>query len=133
MLDVDDGTRRKSGFWFDEQTCFVIEDKSWQSCGIAVSYKWEFPLFPIGGDAMALAVKTYDAKIDSKKHITLRSAWYEYYHVEEYDDGRIILEPRELVPPFQIFEKSWAMMDLSMENLKQGKVSSAIDLSGFEE
>ena len=82
---------------------------------------------------MALAVKTYDAKIDSKKRITLRSALYEYYHVEEYDDGRIILEPRELVPSFQISEKSLAMMDLSMENLKQGKVSSAIDLSGFEE
>ena len=82
---------------------------------------------------MALAVKTYDAKIDSKKRITLRSALYEYYHVEEYDDGRIILEPRELVPPFQISEKSLAMMDLSMENLKQGKESSAIDLSGFEE
>ena len=82
---------------------------------------------------MALAVKTYDAKIDSKKRITLRSALYEYYHVEEYDDGRIILEPRELVPPFQISEKSLAMMDLSMENLIQGKVSSAIDLSGFEE
>ncbi len=82
---------------------------------------------------MALAVKTYDAKIDSKKRITLRSALYEYYHAEEYDDGRIILEPRELAPPFQISEKSLAMMDLSMENLKQGKVSSAIDLSGFEE
>ena len=82
---------------------------------------------------MALAVKTYDAKIDSKKRITLRSALYEYYHVEEYDDGRIILEPRELVPSFQISEKSLAMMDLSMENLIQGKVSSAIDLSGFEE
>ena len=82
---------------------------------------------------MALAVKTYDAKIDSKKRITLRSALYEYYHAEEYDDGRIILEPRELVPSFQISEKSLAMMDLSMENLKQGKVSSAIDLSGFEE
>ena len=82
---------------------------------------------------MALAVKTYDAKIDSKKRITLRSALYEYYHVEEYDDGRIILEPRELVPSFQISEKSLAMMDLSMENLIQGKVSSAIDFSGFEE
>ncbi len=55
---------------------------------------------------MALAVKTYDAKIDSKKRITLRSALYEYYHAEEYDDGRIILEPRELVPPFQTSEKS---------------------------
>ena len=62
---------------------------------------------------MALAVKTYDAKIDSKKRITLRSALYEYYHAEEYDDGRIILEPRELAPPFQISEKSLAMVTLT--------------------
>ena len=57
---------------------------------------------------MPTAVKTYDAKMDSKKRITLRNALYEYYHVEEFDDGRIVLEPRELVPPFQISEKSLA-------------------------
>ncbi|MBQ3334394.1 MAG: hypothetical protein IJG85_02175 [Eubacteriaceae bacterium] len=82
---------------------------------------------------MSSAVKVYDTKIDSKKRITLRHALYEYYHVEEFDDGKIILEPRELVPPFQISDKSLAMMDQSMENLKQRKVSPAIDLSDFEE
>ncbi|MDY6309571.1 MAG: hypothetical protein SPL49_04000 [Oribacterium sp.] len=82
---------------------------------------------------MATAVKEYDAKMDSKKRITLRNALFEYYHVEEYEDGRIVLEPRELVAPFQISEKSLAMMDESMENLKKGKVSPAIDLSAFEE
>ena len=82
---------------------------------------------------MPTAVKTYDAKMDSKKRITLRNALYEYYHVEEFDDGRIVLEPRELVPPFQISEKSLAMMDQAMENLKQGKVSKAVDLSAWDE
>ena len=81
---------------------------------------------------MPTAVKEYDAKMDSKKRITLRNALFEYYYVEEYDDGTIVLEPRELVPPFQISEKSLAMMDQAMENLRQGNVSSAVDLSSFE-
>ena len=98
----------------------------------AISYKWEIPHWLFGGDCMPTAVKTYDAKINSKKRITLRNALYEYYHVEEFDDGRIVLEPRELVPPFQISEKSLAMMDQAMENLKQGRVSKAVDLSAFE-
>ena len=82
---------------------------------------------------MKNVVKQYDAKMDSKKRITLRNAFYEYYHVEEYDDGRILLEPRELVPPLQISERSLNMMDQSMENLKKGEVSAAIDLSAFKE
>ena len=81
---------------------------------------------------MATPDKIYDAKMDSKKRITLRNALYEYYHVEEFDDGRIVLEPRELVPPFQISENSLAMMDQAMKNLKQGEESPAIDLSAFE-
>ena len=76
---------------------------------------------------MPTAVKVYDAKMDSKKRITLRNARYEYYHVEEFDDGKIVLEPRELVPPFQISE-----MDQAMDNLKQGRVSKVVDLSAFE-
>ncbi len=81
---------------------------------------------------MSTAVKVYDAKMDSKKRITLRSARFDYYHVEEYDDGRIVLEPRELVAPLQISGQSLAMMDKSMDNLKKGQVSPAIDLSEFE-
>ena len=82
---------------------------------------------------MTTTVRKYDAKMDSKKRITLRNAMYEYYHVEEFEDGRIVLEPRELVPPFQISERTLAMMDKSIENLKQGKVSKPVDLSQFEE
>ena len=77
-------------------------------------------------------VKEYDAKMDTKKRITLRNTLFEYYHVAEMADGRIILEPRELVAPFKVSEKTLKTMDESMENLKKGKVSEALDLSEFE-
>ena len=51
---------------------------------------------------MKNTIKEYDAKVDSKKRITLRSGLFEYYHVIELDDGRIILEPRELSTPFHL-------------------------------
>ena len=82
---------------------------------------------------MAVVLKSYDAKIDSKKRITLRNALFEYFHVQEYDDGRIVLEPRELTVPFSVSANTLNMMDQSVANLKDGKVSGAIDLSEFGE
>ena len=82
---------------------------------------------------MQNAIREYDAKLDAKKRITLRSVLFEYYHVSEYDDGRILLEPRELSAPFQVSANTLAMMDKSIQNLKTGKVSDAIDVSEFAE
>ena len=78
-------------------------------------------------------VKEYDARIDIKKRVTLRGARYDHYHVQEYSDGRIVLEPRELVAPFEVSQKTLATMDQSMKNLKKGKVSKPIDLSAFSD
>lgn len=83
--------------------------------------------------SVAVAVKSYDAKIDSKKRITLRNAIYEYFHVEEYEDGRILLEPRVLTKPFEISENSLKMMDSSIANLKNGNVSDALDLTSYKD
>ncbi len=47
-------------------------------------------------------VRNYDVHIDSKKRVTLRGATYRYYNVREYENGCIILEPRELVAPVAI-------------------------------
>ena len=77
------------------------------------------------------AVNEYDARIDVKKRLTIRGAKYSNYHVLEYPNGRIVLEPRELVSPFEISAKTLSMMDTSMDNLKNGKVSKPVDLSGF--
>ena len=79
------------------------------------------------------AVSEYDAKIDSKKRLTLRRASFDYYHVAEYADGKIILEPRELTAPFQVSANTLGMMDAAIQNLKDGLVSENIDLSEFED
>jgi len=75
--------------------------------------------------------KEYDARIDTKKRVTLRGARYDNYHVQEYSNGRIVLEPRELVAPFDLSAKTLATMDESMKNFKKGKASKPIDVSAF--
>ena len=80
----------------------------------------------------ALAVRSYDSKLDSKRRITLRATQYDYYHVEEYSDGRIMLEPRELTKPFEVSQNTLAMMDKSIENFKAGNVGDALDFSAYE-
>ncbi|MBQ8063172.1 MAG: hypothetical protein IJ230_04465 [Clostridia bacterium] len=81
----------------------------------------------------ALPVNEYIAKMDSKKRITLKNNAFEYYQVVEYDDGTIVLEPRELTVPFQVSANTLSMMDASMANLKSGSVSAPVDLSDFED
>jgi len=76
-------------------------------------------------------VKEYDARLDTKKRMTIRGAHYDHYHVVEYSDGRILLEPRELVAPFELSARTLAMIDTSMESFKNGRVSEPIDLSAF--
>ncbi len=76
-------------------------------------------------------VSEYDAKIDVKKRLILRGARYGHYHVKEFKDGRIMLEPRELVKPFSVSRRTLKMMDSSMANLKKGLVSDPVDLSAF--
>ncbi len=77
---------------------------------------------------MATATLVYDAKMDSKKRVTLRGAKYDYYNVQELDDGSVILSPRILVSPFEVSENTLKTMDKSMENFKAGKVSKPIKL-----
>ena len=81
---------------------------------------------------MEAAIKTnYNAHLDSKRRLTLRGASHEDYNVKEYDNGFILLEPRELVVPSEISANTLKMMDESVKNMTAGNVSEAIDLSEF--
>ena len=82
---------------------------------------------------METILREYDAKLDSKKRLTLRSANFDYYHVNEMENGIIILEPRELTVPFEVSAHTLGMMDKAIENMKTGNVSAPLDLSMFEE
>lgn len=48
---------------------------------------------------MATLIKEYDAKIDSKKRLSLRDTVFDYYHVSSYDDGTLKLSPMLLISP----------------------------------
>lgn len=78
-----------------------------------------------------MVVKDYIARIDSKKRITLRGALFQYYNIKEYDNGCIILEPRELTVPESISARTLEDMDKAISNFKMGEVSSPVDLSDF--
>lgn len=77
------------------------------------------------------AVKNYDVHIDGKKRVTLRGARYQYYNVKEYDNGCIMLEPRELAIPEEISSRTLSGMDQAIRNFKLGQVSDPVDLSDF--
>ena len=77
---------------------------------------------------MATATLTYDAKVDAKKRVTLRGAKFEYYNVQEMDDGSVILSPRVLVAPFEISQNTLDSMDQSVKNFKAGNVSKPLKL-----
>lgn len=77
------------------------------------------------------AVRDYTVHIDNKKRITLRGALYQYYNVKEFQNGCIILEPRELTVPDSISSRTLEDMDRAIENFKINKVSEPIDLSEF--
>ncbi len=44
-------------------------------------------------------VREYEAKLDARHRLTIRDAGYEHYHVEEFEDGTVVLQPRVLVSP----------------------------------
>ena len=77
---------------------------------------------------MEAVLKTYDARLDSKKRITIRNPRYEYYHVIEQENGIIILRPRKLIDPLTVSEKTLSDMDKSMENIKDDKVYGPVKL-----
>lgn len=81
---------------------------------------------------MAQSIKEYDARLDSKKRITLRGAKTMFYRVREKRDGTIELSPRVLVHPDEISAKTLSTIDQSITNLKKGKASNAVDMGELD-
>lgn len=62
---------------------------------------------------METLLKEYDAKLDSKNRITLRDIKYDYYHVSNYEDGSIMLSPRQLISPTEKISKEQVLNAVS--------------------
>lgn len=70
-------------------------------------------------------VRNYDTKIDSKNRISIRKRDdITYYHVEEFEDGRIVMSPMILASPDEVIsKKTLAVFKESIKNFHKGKVS----------
>jgi len=78
---------------------------------------------------MPLAVKqNYDAKLDTKRRVTIRNARTEFYHVTEFEDGSVKLEPRVLISPDMLEQ-----IDASVKRIKAGQKGTRIDWSKLPE
>ena len=62
---------------------------------------------------MSTPVHEYDVKTDGTRRVILRAA-YDDYHVREYDDGSIRLEPRELRAAASLSRRVLSHMDEAM-------------------
>jgi hypothetical protein len=71
------------------------------------------------------------SKLDSKNRFTLREPSHSYYHVLEFEDGTIVLKPRILVDPELLSPNVLKMIDDSVKNLKNGKVSKEVNLEKY--
>lgn len=79
-------------------------------------------------DMSTAIVHEYEAHLDTKNRITIRGAESEYYAVKAFSDGRVLLEPRVLVPPEFVSKRALKMMDRSATNFAKGKVSKPKNL-----
>lgn len=80
---------------------------------------------------MEAIVKSYDAKLDNKKRLTIRGTKYDFYHIQEFNDGTLVLKPRVLIDPENLSENTLRMMDRSIENLRKGNASKPIDVQKY--
>lgn len=78
---------------------------------------------------MAVAVKkNYDTKLDTKRRVTIRNARTEFYHVTEYEDGTVKLEPRVLISPDMLDQ-----IDAAVKRHKAGHKGRKLDWSKLPE
>lgn len=78
---------------------------------------------------MAVAVKkNYNTKLDTKRRVTIRDAQAEYYHVTEYANGTVKLEPRVLISPDMLEQ-----IDAAVKRHKAGHKGTKLNWSKLPE
>ena len=72
--------------------------------------------------------KNYDTKLDTKRRVTIRNARTEFYHVTEYENGTVTLEPRVLISP-EMLEQ----IDAAVKRHKAGHKGTKLNWSELPE
>ena len=77
-------------------------------------------------------IKQYTTSLDTKRRVTIREATFSHYNVKIYRDGKVILSPRVLIDPNTVSKNTFKMIESSMKNFKEGKISKPIKLDEFD-
>ncbi|MGR3320140.1 MAG: hypothetical protein ACUZ8O_16865 [Candidatus Anammoxibacter sp.] len=80
---------------------------------------------------METLIRKYDAKLDEKKRLTIRGSKFDFYHIEEFNDGTLLLKPQVLVDPNELSKNTLRMMDKSIKNLRNRNVSKPVDIDKY--
>ncbi|MEO8578221.1 MAG: hypothetical protein ABI556_16030 [Gemmatimonadales bacterium] len=75
---------------------------------------------------MRSVVAEYDVKKDDRNRIALKSAQFDYYHAEVFDDGHIELHPKVLADA-SLSLRTLSMMDSAMINVAKGRTGKRLD------
>lgn len=73
-------------------------------------------------------VRDYNAKLDTKRRVTIRNARSEFYHVTEYEDGTVKMEPLVLASPDMLKQ-----IDASVKRHKPGNKGTKLNWSKLPE
>jgi len=76
---------------------------------------------------MATILSEKDVKLDSKHRVTVRKPLAEYYHMTQYDDGRVVLEPMKLVS-----KKTLQEMEKAITLVKHGIEENPVNMDEVE-
>ena len=74
----------------------------------------------------AAAPQEYDARLDSRKRMTIRGAVHEFFRVRHRKDGSILLQPLPSEEP--VSAETLRGMDAAVRNLRAGNRAKPVDL-----
>jgi hypothetical protein len=73
---------------------------------------------------MATIIKERTIKLDSKHRVTVRKPMADHYRMEQYDDGRVVLRPMELIST-----ETLKSMKKAVALVKEGVAGAPVDMS----
>jgi hypothetical protein len=73
---------------------------------------------------MATIITERTIKLDSKHRVTVRKPMAEHYRMEQYDDGRVVLSPMELIST-----ETLKSMKKAVALVKEGVAGAPVDMS----
>lgn len=76
---------------------------------------------------MAALIQEKEVKLDSRHRVTVSKPLSRYYKMKQYADGKIVMEPQELISK-EVLEQ----MDESMRNIKAGKIGIPVNMEEVE-